>query len=240
MKKGCIIGFIVLLAIIAVGLIITYRIIFIPSGVDINKEIYPITGIDISKHTGKVDFKKVKNQNIDFVFIKATEGENYTDNTFFYNYLSAKELNIPIGTYHFFRFNKSGKSQAINFLSAIKGKKFDLPFVLDIEEWGNPSIKNTKEIIDDINQFISLVESQTGNNLIIYTNESGYNTFISEHFEKNDIWICSFNKSPNINRRWTFWQHSHNGKFDFADGWVDINTFNGNTYQWQEYLKKLK
>ena len=115
----------------AVGLIITYRIFFIPPGIDIDKLKYPITGIDVSKHTGKIDFQKVKEQSIDFVFMKSTEGENYKDETFENNYLGAKESGIPIGTYHFFRFNKSGKSQANNFLSAIDGKKFTPRTTLD-------------------------------------------------------------------------------------------------------------
>ena len=202
MKKGYIIGFMLLLFAIAVGLIIIYRITFIPSGIDIDKLKYPVTGIDVSKHTGKIDFQKVKEQSIDFVFMKSTEGENYKDETFENNYLGAKESRIPIGTYHFFRFNKSGKSQANNYLTAIEGKKFDLPFVLDIEEWGNQTTKTREEIINEIDAFITLVEKKTGVPLMIYTNENGYNKYIKETFRNKDIWICSFNKKPNINEKW--------------------------------------
>jgi GH25 family lysozyme M1 (1,4-beta-N-acetylmuramidase) len=49
--------------------------------------------------------------------------------------------------------------------------------------------------------------------------------------------LLSFNKKPNINKKWMFWQHSHKGKFDFADGWVDINTYNGNRAEWNKYLE---
>ena len=236
MKKRYIIGFVIFLFAIAVGLIIIYRIIFIPYGIDIDKLKYPITGIDVSKHTGKIDFQKVKEQSIDFVFMKSTEGEKYKDETFENNYLGAKESGIPIGTYHFFRFNKSGKSQAINFLSAIEGKKFDLPFVLDIEEWGNKTTKTSEEIIYEIGEFIIAVERKAGINLMIYTNENGYKKYINESFINKNVWICSFNKKPNIKEKWTFWQHSHKGKFDFADGWVDINTYNGNNAEWNSYL----
>nr|MBK9653263.1 hypothetical protein [Bacteroidota bacterium] len=116
MKKGCIIGFLIALFAIAAGLIIIYTNIYIPSGIDIDKIKYPITGIDVSKHTGKIDFQKVKEQSIDFVFMKSREGENYKDETFEKNYLGAKESGILFGVYHFFRFNKSGKKQAINFV----------------------------------------------------------------------------------------------------------------------------
>jgi lysozyme len=238
MKKRYKIGFMLFLFAIAVGLIIFYRVIFIPSGIEIDKLKYPVTGIDVSKHTGKIDFQKVNKQSIDFIFMKSTEGENYKDETFENNYLGAKESGIPIGTYHFFRFNKSGKSQANNYLTAIEGKKFDLPCVLDIEEWGNQTKKTREEIINEIDTFINLVEKKAGVNLMIYTNENGYNKYIKETFRNKDIWICSFNKKPNINKKWMFWQHSHKGKFNFADGWVDINTYNGNRTEWNKYLER--
>lgn len=121
---------------------------------------------------------------------------------------------------------------------AIEGKKFDLPIVLDIEEWGNQTTKNKVEIIDEIDEFITSVERATGANLMIYTNENGYNKYLKETMRNKNIWICSFNKKPNINGQWTFWQHSHKGKFDFASGWVDINTYNGNNAEWNRYLER--
>jgi GH25 family lysozyme M1 (1,4-beta-N-acetylmuramidase) len=39
-------------------------------------------------------------------------------------------------------------------------------------------------------------------------------------------------------KKWTLWQHSHKGKLDGADGWVDINTFNGTSDEWNKYLHK--
>jgi lysozyme len=207
-------------------------------GIDIDKLKYPVTGIDVSNHTGKIDFQKVKEQNIDFVFIRSTGGRTVKDQMFEKNYLGAKKSDIPIGVYHFFRFNKSGKSQAINFLSAIKGKKFDLPLVLDIEDWKNPTTKSRAEIIYEIDQFITSVERETGLSLMIYTNENGYKKYVYEKFSHKNIWICSFNKKPRINGKWTFWQYSHKGRFNFAEGVVDINTYNGDTAEWNRYLKK--
>ena len=238
MKKGCLITSVIALAAFAVGIALIYRIFFIPSGIEIDKKKYPITGIDVSKHSGKIDFKKVQSESIDFIIIKATEGENYVDEMFEKNYIGAKQNAIPIGVYHFFRFNKSGKNQAENFLSKIKGKRFDLPFVLDIEEWGNITTETTNEVIFQINEFIILVKKVSGERIMIYTNESSYNKYVKENFDKNDIWICSFSKKPTISKQWTLWQHSHKGKFDFAPGWIDINTFNGNRDEWNRYLRR--
>lgn len=238
MKRGWIIWIFIFLIAVVVGIYIIYRILFIPHGIDIDKQRYPVTGIDISSHTGKIDFDKVKDQNIDFIFFKATEGENYTDNKFEENYKGLKRIGIPIGVYHFFRFNKSGKRQASYFLSVVESKQFDLPFVLDIEDWGNPTTKNSDEVTKEIIEFINELKKRTNKKILIYTNENGYNKYLKNKFNKYDIWICSFSKKPKINREWIFWQHSHKGQFDFANGWVDINTFNGNKKDFEKYLRR--
>ena len=236
-KKGCFILGGSFVFILIIGLIIAYRILFIPFGINIDKNKYPITGIDISEHTGKIDFDLILKQNIDFIYLKATEGATYLDPKFNTNYSNAFKTKIPLGFYHFFRFNKDGGIQANNFLNNIKGKKTSLPLVIDVEEWGNTSSKPKAEVITHISKFIKIVESKTGSKVMIYSNESSYKKYIKNYFDSNDIWICSFSKKPNIDKNWTIWQHSHKGKFNGANGWVDINTFNGNREEWNKYLK---
>ena len=50
-----------------------------PPGIKINEREYSVLGIDISEHTGKIDFKKIPPKKIQFIYIKATEGEDYVD-----------------------------------------------------------------------------------------------------------------------------------------------------------------
>lgn len=43
-------------------------------------------GIDVSRHNGVIDWKKVsKNRNIKYVFVKATEGYGHVDKNYLYN-----------------------------------------------------------------------------------------------------------------------------------------------------------
>ena len=237
MKKGCLIFFGSVAVILIIGALLIYWMFFVPSGIEIDKTKFPITGIDISGHTGKIDFLKLSERKIDFVFIKATEGADFVDPKFEENYSNAVNK-LPIGFYHFFRFNKSGKSQANNFLSNISDKKTNLPLVIDVEEWGNIKAKSIEDVIDEIKIFITLVEKASGKRIMIYSNESSYKKYILGHLDKYDIWICSFSKNPNINKKWTLWQHSHKGKLDGTNGWVDLNTFNGTSDEWNIYLRK--
>lgn len=217
-------------------LFIIYRFFAVPAGIEIDKSRYPVTGIDVSAHTGKINFKQVKEQGVDFVFIKATEGEDFVDKNFELNYKNARKASIPVGVYHFFRFNKSGKEQARNFLKQIAGKRFELSLVLDVEEWGNPKSAKREYVVAEIRNFIEEVERQRKGQVMIYTNESGYRTYIKTNFDSKSIWICSFSKSPKIDAKWTLWQYSHIGKLKGAEGWIDFNTFNGSRKEWRQYL----
>jgi len=211
-----------------------------PNGIEVDKSRYPITGIDISRHTGIVDFRKIKeqfNDTIDFVYIKTSEGANLVDVKFETNYNNAIQNDIPVGAYHFFKFNVSGKRQATNFLKAVNNKFFNLPLVLDVEEWSNPGEYNQEKVIKEIRSFIIELEIRRREKVMIYTNESSYQKYIQGNFESHKIWICSFSSEPKNLKAWTFWQHSHNGKFEGAEGWIDINTFNGTRKEWNQFLE---
>src|SRR5436190_12257638 len=81
---------------------------------------YSIHGIDVSRYQKNISWKEVKEMqvkdiHIGFVFIKATEGVNKTDEQFRRNWLNAGREGIPKGAYHFFNTGRSGKLQAENF-----------------------------------------------------------------------------------------------------------------------------
>ena len=62
---------------------------------------YAIHGIDVSKYQGDIDWNKVKDSGVKFVWIKATEGGDHTDEKFAANWAGAKAAGIPRGAYHF-------------------------------------------------------------------------------------------------------------------------------------------
>ena len=238
MKKRYLIALSISICLIVIVIFIV-RMYYVPKGISIDKDKYPITGIDVSRHSGIIDWKLIRSQNISFVYIKATEGEDYLDPNYVINATAAQKSNLLVGEYHFFRFNKPGKTQATNFLLQTKNITGKLTPALDIEEWGNmPVTRPENEIRKDIAEFLDVVEKATGNKMIIYTNINSYNRFIKGQFLENPIWICSFNKNRILpdNRKWLFWQHAHNGKLAGIKGFVDMNTFNGDELTWKKYV----
>lgn len=196
------------------------------ANVNLNRELYPVRGIDISAHNGQIDFSKVIADSIDFVYIKASEGGTWRDALFEQNYRAATDAGLLVGIYHFFRFDVPGWKQSVNVLSALSGRHLDLPIAIDVEEWGNPGEFTTQEIIENLRSLVELLR-QNGREPIIYTNKNGYFRFVRGTFDDVGLWICSFTTPPiPDHERWHLWQHSHIGKVKGIKGPVDLCTFN--------------
>ena len=225
---------------LSVAAIATYRIIRPrESHVEVDRAKYPIAGIDISAHNGLLDFDSIAAAGISFVYMKASEGEGFRDKAFVNNYAGAKLAGIQVGAYHFFRFDCDGRRQALNFMEATKGCQFDLPVAIDVEESGNPPGFVTETVIGRLEAMVAHLHA-AGFKVIIYTNKNGDARFVRDVFDHPgdpELWICSFTDPPLAHRDWKLWQHSHRSRVPGIKGNVDLNTFNGDSAQWQSWLK---
>lgn len=200
----------------------------------VDTELYPVKGIDISAHNGDVDLQKASDDGVEFVFIKATEGEKFRDRMFRANYAKAKEAGLKTGAYHFFRFDKEGVPQAINLLRMVGARQLELGLVIDIEQHGNPkgiAADTVRQRLQAMVDYLLLM----GHRVTFYTNRDGYYEYIAGDYPGYQLWICSFRTNP-ISAEWTFWQHNHHGRVRGIPGEVDLNVFCGNYEEWEQYL----
>lgn len=206
--------------------------------VEIDRRDYPVSGLDLSSHNGKVDFDSLRQAGVDFVFLKASEGISFRDPVFLNNYTAARSAGLKIGAYHFFRFDCDGRRQAANLLQCLDGLAIDLPVAIDVEEWGNPAEVSTETIVARLQAMADHL-SANGHTPVFYTNRNGHIRFIRDNFDDSQIWICSFTDPPLPHGRWLFWQHSHRGRIPGVKGNVDLNTFNGSRERWNTFLDSI-
>ena len=207
---------------------------YIKSPPYVDEQKYPVRGIDISRHNGEIDFRKVADSGIEFVFIKASEGVSHKDNMFNRNLQESAKAGLKTGAYHFFRFDKEGVDQAINFLEALGNHTTDMGLVIDVEQAGNPKgipIEDIHHRLTSMVEYLNLL----GHRVMIYTNNDGYYDYIEEILPGCPLWICRFQENP-INAEWTIWQYDHHGKVEGIKGDVDLNVFCGNRDEWQSFL----
>ncbi|MDK8193955.1 glycoside hydrolase family 25 protein [Paenibacillus sp. UMB7766-LJ446] len=135
-----------------------------------------VQGIDVSRYQGNIDWQKVKADKREFVFIKATEGQTYTDPNFVSNVKCALSAGLLVGTYHFLRAISAAaaKSEAAHYaksLEAVGGAKaLQLPPVMDYEN--NPNGISKAQINIVAKAFLTELERLTGVKPIIYTGNS--------------------------------------------------------------------
>jgi len=210
-------------------------------GIDIPVN-YSIHGIDVSRYQSSIDWEDVKmmhikNIQIGFCFIKATEGSDDVDGRFRRNWKAAKESGIPRGAYHFFNPYRGGKDQARNFISEVKLQAGDMPPVLDVEQSGILS----KEVLQQrVSDWLTLVEQRYKVKPIIYTGADFYAKYLAGKFDDYPLWVAHYlaRNKPRVKRDWTFWQHNEAGHVNGIDGYVDFNVFNGDSAAFRELLIK--
>lgn len=162
-------------------------------------------GIDVSHWQGIIDFSLVKNDGIDVVYIKASQGTTFIDPRFEYNYNMAKANGLKVGVYHYVdaRSISDAIAEANFFASVISGKEIDCKLAMDFEQFGNLSR-------DEINiialKFLEELQSVTGKETLVYSNTYTARTIFYGEITKYPLWVAHYGVSqPGDNGNWNTW-----------------------------------
>lgn len=208
-------------------------------------EQYPVMGVDVSRYQGNIQWDVIAGQDVQFAFIKATEGSSYQDPLFAFNWEECRKNGIYAGAYHFFSFESGGDTQAQNFINTVGELQDDLPPVVDLEFYGeyssDPLSKaETREILDDL---LDTLEAHYGVKPIIYTTPKAYYQYLfGGDYGDYPLWMRNTYFKPVEN--WTFWQYSDKGELEGYDGkqvdsleeYIDLNVYNGS---YEEFLTQF-
>jgi lysozyme len=233
-KRFILIVFLLLFAILSFWAVQKY---WLPQAVTPRIKGFEVHGIDVSHHQKVINWNRVKSDPIDFVFMKATEGENFLDPRFKYNWRKAYEKRFIRGAYHFYRPSVSSTIQAQHFIRTVQLASGDLPPVLDLEVTDN---RPQKIIIEGAKNWLTMIESHYGVKPIIYTNRDWYKKYVKGNFEDYTIWMAAYTTFPlpklDGEKKWDFWQYTNNGAVQGVNGAVDLNVFYGTREEMKELI----
>lgn len=188
-----------------------------------------VTGMDVSHHQGKIDWKKVKQSFPDcaFVYIKCTEGKSYVDPMHKKNASGAKKAGFPIGGYHYFRMTATPQEQFKNFKKALDHIDPDLIPVVDVETFDGKSAQSVRK---NLKIFLDLLEKEYGVKPMIYSTQGHYNEICGPAFNDYELYIGKYNGGkhpPVINGKgtYTIWQYTESAKIDGISKKVDLCWF---------------
>ncbi len=186
-----------------------------------------LKGIDVSHYQGRVNWNEVANdRRVTFVILKATEGNNFVDNTYQYNFNECKRLGIPVGSYHFYRANVDAEAQFQNMMRNINPQRQDILPVIDVELTNGVSpalFINRLEILCD------LVTKAYGQRPIIYTGRNFYSKYFNNpHWRQFKFWIAAYTSiQPELPeyREYIMWQYTDKSRVNGIRGDVDMSVF---------------
>ena len=156
-------------------------------------------GIDVSYCQGNINFSQLDKNQVQFAVIRSSFGweANQKDSKFEQNYSGFKKLGIPVGAYHY-SYAKT-KEQAVmeaNYcLECIKGKSFELPVFIDMEEQ-SCAAAGRRACTDVAKAFIETIE-KAGYSSGIYTNPNWLENYFykDELIGKVNLWLAQWGSS---------------------------------------------
>ena len=185
-------------------------------------------GIDVSYCQGNIDFSKINKDQVQFVVIRSSFGweANQKDNCFERNYEGFRRLGIPVGAYHYSyaKTREQGIMEAKYCLECIRGKSFELPVFIDMEEQSCASA-GKRSCTDAAKGFIETME-KAGYRSGIYTNPNWLENYLykSELVGKVNIWLAQWGSSkPYCDCM--MWQYGvgTSGSIDGIHGEIDLD-----------------
>lgn len=205
---------------------------------------YQVRGVDVSHYQGDIDWKRLAEQDIDFAYIKATEGSSHVDEKFSENWQEVRDTDLKAGAYHFFSFDSPGATQAANFTGQVEAFEGMLPPVVDFEFYGDkeqnrPEVKAATE---QLQIMLDGLEAHYHVKPVIYATEEAWEAYLSQGFSDYPLWIRNVKTRPaSAIPDWTFWQYSNRTKLDGYQGqepFIDMNVFCGDRRKWEYWTQK--
>lgn len=164
----------------------------------------PHLGIDVSHHSGTVDWESVEREGYAFAVVKATEGVDAPDPMFETHWETLAEVGLLRGAYHFYVTEDDPREQAEFFLSRVELIPGDLAPVVDIELIGHGT--RVEELPAELRRFLDILERETGVRPILYTPPNFWDAHFHESFRRYPLWVAEYGvQSPQLPEGWSDW-----------------------------------
>jgi len=193
-----------------------------------------VLGGDIS-HWNEPDFRQLWEEGYRFLYIKISEGTNWTDPSWKAHVAIATSIGFKVGPFHYFLPMLNGTAQAGYFYSEAQSQIWDMPPMIDVEEPQVYAWTGTKEVYAArIKACLGEVYSLFGWRGIVYTSKYKWDTYVDTYVEE-DLMVAHWTArdQPLIpvkweGRGWKIWQYKITP--------IDTDRFNGSGEDFLRWL----
>ncbi len=200
-----------------------------------NGDIKAKKGIDVSKFQGDIDWNSVKNDGVEFVFIRLgfrgyESGKIVIDDNYEDNITGCNDAGIDCGVYFFTeaKTEAEGREEAEFVLENLADHHIELPIVIDVEQSANVAKSRTKGLTkeDRTKAVIAFCERirQAGYEPMIYGNLKSQMVMLDNtQLEDYEKWFAYYHYPLRYPYKHRIWQYTAKGKVAGIKGDADLN-----------------
>jgi GH25 family lysozyme M1 (1,4-beta-N-acetylmuramidase) len=190
-----------------------------------------LKGIDVSYAQGKIDWKKVKADGIEFAIIRCGFGSDIheqDDKQFEANVKGCEQNGIPWGVYLYsYATNLTeAESEVQHVLRLLKGKVPMYPVYIDMEDADGYKKKRnvSNKMCADICEHFCRRMTEAGYLAGVYANKDWLiNKINDQRLTTYPTWLAQWNDKPTYKGKFGIWQYTSSGSVDGIKGRVDMN-----------------
>lgn len=218
---------------------------------------FTVRGIDVSHHSGVIDWDKVKKSGIDFAYVRATYSGDRQDQALQRNLDQLHVAGMPHGVFLVYDFCKDPDAQAEALLRIVPSGKDMLPAALDVEWYegyggGNGLLgrqlacanADKKRTADNLIRVLRRLTLAYGKTPIIYI-ASNSRELLDARFDSYPRWTADMSQRSLIAGRprdpkWSIWQYDDGGmtkdhRIPGVPGFADLNVFAGDRTAFERF-----
>jgi GH25 family lysozyme M1 (1,4-beta-N-acetylmuramidase) len=201
----------------------------------IDENTYAARGIDVSSFQGDIEWEKVKDDGIEFAFIRLgfrgyESGKIVLDTKYEYNIEESLSAGIDTGVYFFTEAltEKEAIEEADFVIENLSGYKINLPVVLDVEESASVENSRTKDMTSEqrtqnVIAFCNRIKD-AGYDVMIYGNLKSFMLMMDyEQLENYDKWLAYYRYPFHFPYKVRMWQYSASQKVEGIKSNTDMN-----------------
>ena len=210
-------------------------------------------GIDVSYHNDKIDWKKVKQSEVEYAIVRCGYGSNTNsqdDKRWEENVKGCVDNDIPYGAYLYSYADSVEKasSEADHAIRLLQGKKLKYPIYYDLEEDSIRNKLSKKEIANIAETFCNKLSAK-GYTVGIYANKDWFTNYLTDsRFNNWTKWVAQYNTTCTYQGKYDMWQCSSTGSIPGISGKVDLNysyssfgkPIDGNTNKYYNGLNEIE
>lgn len=194
---------------------------------------FAATGVYVDDSVPTVDFKYLKSQGIDFVYLKATVGDQSIGDNYVSRLKKAQSEGLQTGAVLVYNPDATAYNQFNFLLNQIGRNVGNMPIAIQV----NAEAAANQDTQEDLVQLATYISSNYGNGAVVRTTQSGIDE-LTNVFEQTNFWIIA-NDTKEQNDRNTLIQFNESKQIgsDVKAIKLPTSVFNGTKEDWNNLLE---